>query len=139
MKDIIGEPCDGVDVSYESVDTGASQQQRGQQSLASAVVSSSRSEEDQQSTSYITDQYVQRLSFSMMLLSLILIAIMLVLASILPRSDDSAAPAGWVAVAGAAVVFGSTGVPMKSPSLKELQVDSFVFAVYNSIGIFIVR
>ena len=46
--------------------------------------------------------------------------------------------AGGVAVAGASIVFGSTGVPMKTPALKALSVDPFVFALYNSAGIFTV-
>lgn len=30
-----------------------------------------------------------------------------------------------------------TGIPMKSPSLKNLSIDPFVFALYNGIGVFV--
>lgn len=83
-------------------------------------------------TKHITDDYVRLLSLYMVVFALVLIAIMLALASVIQENDNTAAsPVGWVAVVGAAIIFGSTGVPMKSPSLKELQVDSFVYSLYN--------
>lgn len=69
----------------------------------------------------------------MMVAAAVLIMVMLLTSAYAPSGA-----AGWVAVVGASIVFGSTGVPMKTPALKTLQVDSFVFALYNSIGIFMV-
>lgn len=53
---------------------------------------------------------------------------------------------GWVAVAGASFVFGSTGVPMKDPILSTLDETSqfgveraLIFAAYTSLGIFVVN
>ena len=44
---------------------------------------------------------------------------------------------GWIAVIGASIVFGSTGIPMKSPGLHGIKVNPYLFAANNSIGIFI--
>ena len=82
--------------------------------------------------SSIADQRIRLICVIMVVFALILIAIMLI------TSYVASSVAGWVAVVGASIVFGSTGVPMKTPALKSCQVDSFVFALYNSIGIFIV-
>ena len=96
-------------------------QQRPQNDCESAEVDSS-----------IADQRIRVICVIMVIFALILIAVMLV------TSYAASFVAGWVAVVGASIVFGSTGVPMKTPALKSCQVDSFVFALYNSIGIFIV-
>jgi len=42
---------------------------------------------------------------------------------------------GWMAVIGTSVVFGSTGIPMKSPLLLSIKLDSLVFSLYNGLGI----
>lgn len=87
-----------------------------------------------------TDTEVRVVSGYMILISLLFIALTLILAE-LERGTSSEysvnSPVGWVSVVGAALVFGSTGIPMKSPSLKSFQVDSIVFSLYNSIGIVI--
>ena len=44
---------------------------------------------------------------------------------------------GWIAVACASFIFGSTVIPMKSPSLASIQLDPLLFSVYNSLGIFL--
>lgn len=52
---------------------------------------------------------------------------------------------GYVAVVGASFVFGSTGIPMKSPSLAHSALDPsditnpLIFALYTSLGIFVVN
>jgi glucose uptake protein GlcU len=43
---------------------------------------------------------------------------------------------GWIAVCGAAVVFGSTGIPMKKDRIRG--VDPWVFALFTSLGISLV-
>ena len=87
-----------------------------------------------------TDKEVLVVSVCMILISLVFIAVVLSLVTM--EKGTSAeysvnSPVGWVAVVGAAVVFGSTGIPMKSPSLKTLNVDSLVYCLYNSVGIVI--
>ena len=86
---------------------------------------------------------IRRVCCWMMIVAAALIGLMLVIshyegASAANENNPSQSVAGWIAVVGAAIVFGSTGVPMKSPALISLQVDSFVFALYTSIGIFVV-
>lgn len=73
---------------------------------------------------------IRRICIGMVVLAGGLIAAMLVTSYAKPSA------AGWVAVAGASIVFGSTGVPMKAQALKTLAVDPLVFALYNSAGIF---
>ena len=102
--------------------------QRPQNDCDSTVTSPQQLEVD----SSIADKRLRSICVIMVIFALILIAIMLI------TSYTASFVAGWVAVVGASIVFGSTGVPMKTPALKSCQVDSFVFALYNSIGIFIV-
>ena len=87
-----------------------------------------------------TDREVLVVSISMILISLMFLAVMLIVAATEKGTSNEYSvnsAVGWIAVVGAAVVFGSTGIPMKSPSLKTLEVESFVYSLYNSVGIFI--
>lgn len=86
---------------------------------------------------------LRRVCLWMMVVSSVLIGLMLVIShyeqsSPATEGNTSQSIAGWIAVVGAAIVFGSTGVPMKSPALVSLEVDSFIFALYTSVGIFLV-
>ena len=72
------------------------------------------SSEEEPSAQTPSDQLVWRASLAVTLLGLGLIALMLVLSVLSPSS------AGWVAVFGASFVFGSTGIPMKVPSLSHV-------------------
>ncbi|KAL7563908.1 hypothetical protein ACA910_008040 [Epithemia clementina (nom. ined.)] len=45
---------------------------------------------------------------------------------------------GWIAVFGASIIFGSTGIPFKSPSLGSVQPDPIIFAFFAGFGIFVV-
>jgi len=45
---------------------------------------------------------------------------------------------GWIAVLGASVIFGSTGIPFKTKSLQGSSPDPIMFAFYSSWGIFLV-
>ena len=86
---------------------------------------------------------VRKVCLWMIVMSAVIIAVMLVIShleesSVTNSGKPSQSAAGWVAVVGAAIVFGSTGVPMKSPALALLKIDSFVFALYTSLGIFFV-
>jgi glucose uptake protein GlcU len=80
-----------------------------------------------------SDAAVLKLSFALVLVAAVLIAIML---SIAYLGGENRSSAGWVAVAGASIIFGTTGIPMKSPSLKNFKIDSFVFALFTGFGIF---
>lgn len=68
-------------------------------------------------------------------LSWCLIGIVFALDSI---SDATQAVAGWVAVAGAAIIFGGTGIPMKYKILKEVEVNPSVFSLYTGVGVFLI-
>ena len=46
--------------------------------------------------------------------------------------------AGWIAVTGASVIFGATGIPFKTPSLDTISPDPIIFAFFSSLGIFLV-
>ena len=90
-----------------------------------------------------TETDVRKVCLWMMIMSAVIIAVMLVIShleesNVVNNGKPSQSVAGWVAVVGAAIVFGSTGVPMKSPALALLKIDSFVFALYTSLGIFFV-
>ena len=94
-------------------------------------------------TSGPTEVDVRKVCFWMMVMSATLIALVLIIShfegsNLASKENPSQSIAGWVAVVGAAIVFGSTGVPMKSPALVVLEIDSFVFAMYTSLGIFFV-
>jgi len=45
---------------------------------------------------------------------------------------------GWVSALGASVIFGSTGLPFKTDSLESVSVDPILFALFSSLGIFLV-
>ena len=66
-----------------------------------------------------SDEHVWRASLVVALIGLCLIGLMLCLSALAPSS------AGWVAVFGAAFVFGSTGIPMKVPSLSHVSCPLF--------------
>ena len=90
-----------------------------------------------------TQNDISRVCIILILISFVLIAIMLVMTQFegTPSSNgevNTSTVAGWVAVCGASIIFGGTGVPMKSPSLIDFKVDPFVFSLYTSIGIFII-
>jgi multidrug transporter EmrE-like cation transporter len=109
-----------------------------------------------------SDSQIRSLSFKIVLIAIVLLSIMLYFASITTNSSEinPSSPVGWIAVAGSSFIFGTTGIlriffsfllslnysfiinrnvgiPMKSPSLKNLKVDSFVYSLYNCIGIFV--
>lgn len=76
--------------------------------------------------------------------SLLLIALSVILICATLLLSTSSFPnaltlAGYVSVAGASIVFGGSGIPMKSPSLLNRNVDPMVFAMYTGIGIFFVN
>eukprot|EP01041_Mallomonas_annulata_P001336 gene1336-2584_t len=87
--------------------------------------------------SIFSDRGVVYISMFMTAFSLIMITIMLIVVAFVHSSSGSH-PAGWIAVTGAVIVFGSTGIPMKTPILKTIQIDSLIFALYTSIGIVII-
>ena len=109
----------------------------GQSRMSACADVSSSAEDETRRREERTDTEVRVVSGYMILISLLFIALTLILAE-LERGTSSEysvnSPVGWVSVVGAALVFGSTGIPMKSPSLKSFQVDSIVFSLYNSIG-----
>ena len=93
---------------------------------------------------------VQNVGIIMIFLAIIWIVIMLVA---FPCSEplNTNCPTGWIAVTGAATIFGATGIPMKVPEFEggsektdETLEDSYeendpmIFACYVGIGIFLV-
>jgi len=78
---------------------------------------------------------VNTATISMVLIALTFVAMVLLIS----LSDIEK---GWFAALGASFIFGSTGVPMKSPpSAKEVQppqINPILFAVWSSVGIFLV-
>lgn len=81
-----------------------------------------------------SDEKIWIASVAVVFTSLLIIGIMLGV------SQTSTAASGWVAVAGASIVFGSTGVPMKISSLsnEETKLDTVLFACYSNTGIFLI-
>lgn len=87
-----------------------------------------------ENSSQPSDASIWRLSAAVTLLALALIGAMLAVSLLYARA------AGWVAVTGAALIFGSTGVPMKISSFAhaDTRVDSVVFACYSNLGVLLV-
>lgn len=52
-------------------------------------------------------------------------------------ASSSSQATGWIAVLGASLVFGSTGIPFKTPSLQGVEPDPILFAFFAGFGIFI--
>lgn len=52
-------------------------------------------------------------------------------------SSSTQQVAGWVAVIGAAIIFGGTGIPMKYKVLEEVKVNPSIFSLYTGIGVFL--
>lgn len=75
-----------------------------------------------------------RLSYYMMA-----IAIVLIVGMLLSASSSSSVGTGWIAVVGASVVFGSTGIPMKIKATMDTTLEPVIFALFSGIGIFIVN
>jgi hypothetical protein len=72
---------------------------------------------------------------------MVLIALTFVAVILLTSSSDF--EKGWFAALGASFIFGSTGVPMKLPpsttrKLQPLHINPILFAVWSSVGIFLV-
>lgn len=86
-----------------------------------------------------SDCHVLYASFIMVVISFIMIICMIISIVLFDNRNENSnlttSPTGWIAVSGAIIVFGSTGIPMKSPILREVKVDALVFSLYNSIGI----
>jgi len=86
---------------------------------------------------------VRDASFVMVAISVVWIAVMVVCSRYCNAALSPNCATGWVAVIGASVIFGSTGIPMKSPELlTNEQVPSIhepiIFACYTGVGIFII-
>lgn len=54
------------------------------------------------------------------------------------QSETAQSLVGWVAVVGAALSFGGTGLPMKYENLKSANVDPSVFSLYTALGLLLV-
>ena len=72
---------------------------------------------------------------SQIILSWIILGVVLILENSSPQYQLAT---GWVAVVGASITFGATGIPMKYESLHAAQVDPSVFSLYTALGLFIV-
>ena len=46
---------------------------------------------------------------------------------------------GWIAVIGASITFGATGVPMKMKDILKKEIDPLQLSIFTSIGIFTVN
>ena len=72
---------------------------------------------------------------SQIILSWIILGVVLILEN---SSSQYQVATGWIAVVGASITFGATGIPMKYESLQSAQVDPSVFSLYTALGLFIV-
>ncbi|CAK0871101.1 unnamed protein product [Prorocentrum cordatum] len=48
---------------------------------------------------------------------------------------DTSALVGWLGTFAAIIIFGCYGILLKTPAIKEANVDSMIFQVYFSIGV----
>ena len=53
----------------------------------------------------------------------------------LPDKDRQSAPVGWVAVAGAILVFGSYAIMIKSDEVQKANADPMAFQLFLSTGV----
>ena len=72
---------------------------------------------------------------SQIILSWIILGVVLILEN---SSSQYQVATGWIAIVGASITFGTTGIPMKYESLQSAQVDPSVFSLYTALGLFIV-
>ena len=83
----------------------------------------------------VRDKKLTLVIVSQIILSWIILGVVLILEN---SSSQYQVVTGWIAVVGASITFGATGIPMKYECLQSAQVDPSVFSLYTALGLFIV-